>query len=60
MAYSIKRHEVDRLLSMVVWLGWSLAEESYENGSIVIKLRKELSKEVLAAAGELEKKSSPQ
>lgn len=60
MAYSIKKHEVDRLLNVTVVLGWTLVEESYENSGITIKLHKELSKEVLAAAGELEKNSSPQ
>lgn len=60
MAYSIKKHEVDRLLNVTVVLGWELKEESYENSGITIKLHKELSKEVLAAAGELEKNSSPQ
>jgi hypothetical protein len=60
MAYSIKRHEVDRLLNVLVPLGWTLVEERYENGGIKLLIHKELSRELLAAAGELEKGSSPQ
>ena len=60
MAYSIKKHEVDRLLNVLVPLGWTLIEERYENGGITLVIHKELSRELLAAAGELEKPSSPQ
>lgn len=60
MAYSIKRHEVDRLLNVLVALGWELKGERYGNGDIELVIRKKLSAELLAAAGELEKPSSPQ
>jgi hypothetical protein len=60
MAYSIKKHEVDRLLNVLVPLGWTLVEERYENGGITLLIHKELSRELLAASGELEKMSSPQ
>ena len=60
MAYSIKKHEVDRLLNVLVPLGWTLVEERYENGGITLVIHKELSREILAASGELEKMSSPQ
>jgi len=60
MAYSIKKHEVDRLLNVLVPLGWTLVEERYENGGITLVIHKELSRELLAASGELEKASSPQ
>lgn len=60
MSYSIKKHEVDRLLNVLVPLGWELKEESYENSGITLKIHKTLSPELLAAAGELDKVSSPQ
>ena len=60
MAYSIKRHEVDRLLNVLVPLGWMLVEERYENGGITLLIHKELSQELLKAAGELVYPSSPQ
>ncbi|MFH0813272.1 MAG: hypothetical protein V2A69_10620 [Pseudomonadota bacterium] len=60
MAYSIKRHEVDRLLNVLVALGWSLVEERYENRGITLVIHKELSEELLKASGELEKASVPQ
>ena len=60
MAYSIKRHEVDRLLNVLVPLGWTLVEERYDNGGITLLIHKEISAELLKASGELEKMSSPQ
>lgn len=60
MAYSIKKHEVDRLLNVLVALGWELKEERYENGGITLVIYKEISKELLKAAGELDYPSSPQ
>ena len=60
MPYSIKRHEVDRLLNVLVALGWSLVEERYENRGITLVIHKELSEELLKASGELEKMSPPQ
>ncbi len=60
MPYSIKKHEVDRLLNVLVPLGWTLLEEGYENGGIKLLIHKELSRELLAASGELDKESSPQ
>lgn len=60
MVYSIKRHEVDRLLNVLVALGWELIEERYENRGITLVIHRELSEELLKAAGELEKPSMPQ
>lgn len=60
MPYSIKRHEVDRLLNVLVMLGWELKEERYENRGITLVIHKELSEALLKAAGELEKSSTPQ
>ena len=60
MAYSIKKHEVDRAMNVLVALGWSLVEERYENSGVTIVVHKELSEELLKAAGELEKASGPQ
>ena len=60
MAYSIKKHEVDRVMNVLVALGWELKEERYENKGITIVIHKELSEELLKAAGELEKGSVPQ
>jgi len=60
VAYSIKKHEVDRLLNVLVPLGWTLVEERYENGSITLVIHKELSVELLKASGELVYPSSPQ
>jgi len=60
MAYSIKKHEVDRLLNVLVPLGWELKEERYDNGGITLVIHKELSAELLKASGEPEKMSSPQ
>ena len=60
MAYSIKKHEVDRILNVLVMLGWELKEERYENRGITLVIHKELSEELLSASGELEKGSSPQ
>jgi len=60
LSYSIKKHEVDRLLNVLVPLGWTLVEERYENGGITLVIHKELSVELLKASGELEKMSSPQ
>jgi hypothetical protein len=60
MGYSIKKHEVNRLLNVLVPLGWMLVEERYENGGITLLIHKELSQELLKAAGELNKMSSPQ
>jgi hypothetical protein len=59
MSYSIKKNEVDRLLNVLVALGWSLVEERYENGGITLVIHKELSKALLKAAGELNLPSFP-
>lgn len=58
--YSIKKHEVDRLLNVAVALGWSLEQESYAGAEITVKLIKKLAPELLKAAGELDIPSSPQ
>jgi hypothetical protein len=47
-------------MNVLVALGWSLVEERYENSGVTIVVHKELSEELLKAAGELEKKSGPQ
>jgi hypothetical protein len=60
MVYSIKKHEVDRAMNVLVALGWTLVEERHENSGVTIVVHKELSEELLKAAGELEKKSGPQ
>jgi len=60
MSYSIKKHEVDRLLNVLVPLGWTLVEERYEDWGITLVIQKELSKELLKAFGGLESMSSPQ
>ncbi len=60
MVYSIKKHEVDRLLNVLVPLGWTLIEERYENKGITLVIHRELSDELLKAAGELNLPSSPQ
>lgn len=60
VGYSIKKHEVDRAMNVMVALGWELKETRNENNGITIVLHKELSEELLDAAGELEKKSGPQ
>jgi len=41
-------------------LGWELKEERYENRGVTLVIHKELSEELLLAAGELEKAISPQ
>jgi hypothetical protein len=60
MAYSIKRHEVDRLLNVLIVLGWELVEEMHAGDTIELKIKKKLSPELLKAAGELQIPSSPQ
>jgi hypothetical protein len=60
MPYSIKKHEVDRLMNVAHALGWELTKESYSNGGVSVELHKELNPELLAATGELEKISEPQ
>lgn len=60
MVYSIKKHEVDRLLNVLVPLGWELKEEHYESTGVTLVIHRELSQELLAAAGELKFPSSPQ
>jgi hypothetical protein len=60
MPYSIKKHEVDRVMNVLVALGWTLIEERYENKGVTIVVHKELSEELLKASGELEKGSGPQ
>jgi hypothetical protein len=60
MAYSIKKHEVDRLLNVAVALGWTLEQESSAGSEITVKLVKKLSPELMKAAGELNIPSEPQ
>lgn len=60
MAYSIKKHEVDRLVSFTVALGWVLVNEEYEEKAVNVTLRREFSDELLRASGEINIPSSPQ
>lgn len=60
MAYSLKKHEVDRLVSFTVPFGWVLVDEVYEEKAVNVTLRREFSDELLRAAGEIEIPSSPQ
>jgi Rps23 Pro-64 3,4-dihydroxylase Tpa1-like proline 4-hydroxylase len=60
MAYSIKKHEVDRLVSFTVALGWVLVDEVHEEKAVNVTLRREFSDELLRAAGEIDVRSSPQ
>jgi hypothetical protein len=60
MAYSIKRHEVDRLMNVLLPLGWQLVDEKIESGGVTLVIHLELSEALLRAAGEVDKVSSPQ
>lgn len=60
MAYSIKRHEVDRLCNVLVQLGWELVDEKYEDKEVTLIIHKRFSDELLKASGELNFPSSPQ
>jgi hypothetical protein len=60
MVYSIKRHEVDRLLNVLVPLGWELIDEKYGDKEVTLTIHKKFSDELLKAAGELKFPSSPQ
>lgn len=58
-AYSIKNHEVDRLLNVLVLLGWELKEEKYDDTGITLTIRRDLSPELLATAAAVEKSILP-
>lgn len=60
MVYSIKKHEVDRLLNVTVALGWELVEEIYSVDEVWVKVKKKISPELLKASGELDIVSRPQ
>lgn len=60
MAYSIKKYEVDRLLNVLVPLGWTIKDEKYEDKAVELVIRREFSDELLKASGELNFPSSPQ
>jgi hypothetical protein len=60
MPYSIKKHEVDRLMNVAVVLGWELIEENYLDKGVEIKIRRTLSDELLALDAKIELPSSPQ
>lgn len=60
MVYSIKKHEVDRLLNISVVLGWELKREILEGNGITVELHKDLSEDLIKAAGELDIPSPPQ
>jgi hypothetical protein len=59
MAYSIKKHEVDRLLNVLVMLGWELVEEKYEVRGITLVIHRELSEGLAKADAEAQKIVSP-
>ena len=58
MAYSIKKHEADRLANVLVVLGWTIKKEEYDDTGVTMEIRREIPKEILIAAGELEKSLS--
>jgi len=55
MVYSIKKHEVDRLLNVLVMLGWELVEEKYEDRGITLVIHRELSEGLAKADAEAQK-----
>lgn len=57
--YNIKKHEVDRLVSMTVVLGWELISEVYEDDGPTVTLHRKIPVELLKAAGALERASGP-
>ena len=59
MVYSIKKHEVDRLLNVLVMLGWELIEEKYEEKGITLVIHRELSEGLVKADAEAQKIVSP-
>jgi len=60
MPYSIKKHEVDRLLNVTVALGWELKDEKYDDTGVTVVLRRDLPPALLKASGELNFPYSPQ
>ena len=55
VSYKLKRHEVDRLLAMVVVLGWELVFEEYLDDGAAVTLRRIIPKELLDVVNEVEK-----
>jgi len=60
MGYSIKKHEVDRLVAVLVVMGWELKEERYETSGVTLVIHREIPAALLKAAGEFEIPSTPQ
>jgi hypothetical protein len=55
LAYSIKKHEVDRLLNVLIMLGWELREEKHEERGITLVIHRELSEGLVMADAEAQK-----
>lgn len=60
MTYSIKRHEVDRLMNVAVVLGWELVQEIYLEDGVKVELKRTLTPELLALDVDLNIPSVPQ
>lgn len=60
MAYSIKKHEVDRLMNVAVVLGWELVQEIYLEDGVKVELKRTLTPELLALDIDLNIPASPQ
>lgn len=60
MAYSIKKHEVDRLMNVAVVLGWELVQEVFLDDGVKVELKRTLTPELLALDVDLNIPASPQ
>jgi len=60
MAYSIKKHEIDRLMNVAVVLGWELVQEIYLDDGVKVELKRIIPKELLDLEVDLNIPSSPQ
>ena len=60
MAYSIKKHEVDRLMNVAVVLGWELVQEVFLEDGVKVELKRTLTPELLALDVDLNIPASPQ
>jgi len=60
MPYSIKKHEVDRLMNVAVVLGWELVQEIYLEDGVKVELKRTLTPELLALDADLNIPASPQ
>lgn len=55
MAYSIKKHEVDRLLSVLLMLGWRKEEEKDLGKKVTLVISKEFSDAIIEASNKIVK-----